>query len=353
MPTFRADFDVRSSLALPEGTGAAALASSVPGIVISLLNAPADQHGHTLYLIAKVVGPADSLNDAADTLREHLARELDALAFVTKTKFRIDQCTKVIEWEAFQKKRKMLVLQKFDPSSPPNPNLVPELLSSAAQFSKSLPQDTAVRHALNCFRMGLISAQPEEQFHYFWIAFETVAEDTKDTARSPIPCPKCRSNLWCSHCEEIPTRTPIAQQAMRELLASLRKDGSQVYDVLSGVRNHLAHGRPASTLAKKVGIELPVAVDLVAATAWHSLLRCAPQIQGLVVAEVETVLSRELIVGPDVEFLHDKSSEHPDDSAIPQLTISLQTQFAPPPQGIEQHRTGAAAIPDHGQIDRS
>jgi hypothetical protein len=103
MPTFRADFDVRSSIALPEGTEDAALASSVPGIGITLLNAPADRDGHTPCLIAKVVGPAGSLNDAADTLREHLARELDALAFVTKAKFQIDQCTKVIEWEAFQK----------------------------------------------------------------------------------------------------------------------------------------------------------------------------------------------------------------------------------------------------------
>lgn len=348
MSNFRSDYEVRSSLVLPEGTDTAQLASSVEGIQITLHNAPTRKDGHVPCLIAKVVGPAASLDAVADIHREHLARELDTLAFVTKATFQIEQCTKVIEWEPFQKSRKMLALQKFDPGNPPAPNLLPELLDSAARLSLALDQSSATRRALQCFRLGLISTQSEEQFHQFWLAFETIAEDTKDTARVPIQCPKCRTDLWCSSCAGVPTRRPLAQQAMRTLLTSLRKDGNDVYEILSKVRHHLAHGRSPSTLSKSAGIELPIAVDLMGATAWHSIIRVMPHVDNLTVMEVDSVLSRELIVGPDLEFQYNGEAEHPSDREIPDLNISLQTRFGPLPSQSTVSQSGIGNDPTEG-----
>ncbi|MEJ0017595.1 MAG: hypothetical protein WDN25_13715 [Acetobacteraceae bacterium] len=336
MPTFRADFDVRGTLVLRDGSPTLNLRNDDPPFEIILRNAKPDTGGHVPGLDIRVIGPCDSIDDVPTSFREVLAKQLDILTFVTHSSFVIDQCRRVIEWEPFQKRRMIKVMQKFDPLYPPDPEFPSECIDTAQAIVQANPPPYVLR-ALRCFRVGVRLEQPEEQFPQFWLALETIAEGHKDRARTPIKCPKCQGPLQCKQCEETPTRRPMAQQAIRDLVAKVMPghQPDQCYRRLTDTRNHLMHGRTKRSIEDETGRSLDDLVNEVAYVAWNSILLAIPNLQGaLQFAHRDGDFAhRFLVAGPVLTFDHTGVDEHPPDEAIPEVKVELLTRFDVPPKG--------------------
>lgn len=107
MPKFRADFVVICGLVLPDDVPFVVIACDEPPIEITFRNAPRDAEGHVPELVAEVVGDCDSIEDVSTQFRELLANQLDIVSFATHSTFSIDQCLRVIDWEPFQRSRRI------------------------------------------------------------------------------------------------------------------------------------------------------------------------------------------------------------------------------------------------------
>ena len=265
-------FEVKSQLVLAADQNPLEITSPDQGLEIVLRNAPPDDDGHAPGLVAKVVGPAEKIEDVATQLRSILADQLDILTFVTHARMQIERCFRVMEWDAGKKTRATHVLKTFDPDHPPVPNFPGVVMPAVNVIAReNLPGH--VRQAPKCFRLGVIGRYADEQFQQFWTAIEIMAEGEKDIAEIPVPCPTCGHALHCPQCDATPIRRPMAQEAIRALFDQIGiEDAAAVYKRLSDTRNCIMHGRDVAKLEKKHG-PMPALINEAAFVAWHAILR--------------------------------------------------------------------------------
>jgi hypothetical protein len=112
MPTYRADFDVKSSIVLEEDDAPVCLVSKDGQFRIELRNVKPDENGFVPHLQATVIGPSSDIRSAATELRGALASHLDVLAYVVQANMQIEQCWRVVDWEPFQRTRATYMLHK-------------------------------------------------------------------------------------------------------------------------------------------------------------------------------------------------------------------------------------------------
>jgi hypothetical protein len=329
MPRFRADFIVKCSVALPATVPAIALLDN-PTIEITLRNAELDEHGHVPEMVAQIVGDCASIDSVADEFREILIAQLDALTFATHSTYFVDQCTRVLDWEPFQKRRRLRPSQKFNPHYPPNPDLQPEFIATAQAIVRAKPDEYVLR-ALHSFRQGVIAVELREQFLRFWAAIERIAEGTKEVQRVPILCPKCQSDLVCPECNQTPTRRPMATQAIREYLRKINEQGDALFKMLSDTRNHLTHGGSAQTLREKIGMDLGNAVDAAGEAAWYAIWAALPQVDEQLHIGSEGVgfAHRDVTFTADMFFDYPGEAAYPTEDQIPKPIMTMLTSFQP------------------------
>lgn len=333
MPTYRADYEVKSSLVNPPQGAPFVIKGQEPPFEIELRNAKFDKNNHIPGLIAVVVAQAENLDQVVTSFRTLLAHQLDILSFSTHSTFEIVQCMRAMEWEPYKKTRAFKVLNTFDPLYPPIPQLNSVYANTVQAISNGKPADYVIR-AMRCFRYGVLDKQPEDQFQNFWLAIEVIAEGRKPTERVPIDCPKCRKALYCASCEVHPDRRPMARQAIRQLINDIvpKKQAHEVDRVFGIVRNKLLHGSSLDTIEAEVKIPISNIVNKAGWVAWHAILSAMP----------ESVNRTELNFGhrdgqfahgdlvPSMigTFEHDGQSEHPAEEKIPMIEISMQVQQA-------------------------
>jgi hypothetical protein len=329
MSRIRADFDVSGAFVLPENSEPVVLRPSLD-IEIILRNAAADPTGHVPGLLASVI-TTGTLETAPDIFRELLVKQLDALSFVTRSAFAVEQCRRVMEWEPYQKTRAIRYLRKFDPLHPPNPSLTAESVASAEAILRA-PLPVFVRQAMGYFRYGVLATQIEDQFQQFWLAIETLAVGRKERATVPILCPTCRGPLTCDACQKQPQRRPMAAEAIREMISLyFQPDPAGIYRKLVGVRNHLTHGGAPASVEGKFGA-FDALVNLAGFVAWQSLMASLPTPEKpyyITPGENEGFANKMLIVGPNGSFDFDGDGEHPPEDRIPNVEIALNVRFGP------------------------
>jgi hypothetical protein len=330
MPKFRADFVVKSAVVLPDDVPLVVIAGDDPPIEITFRNAARDAEGHVPELVAEVVGDYDSIEDVSAQFRELLADQLDVISFATHSTLSIDRCLRVMDWEPFQKTRRIRPTQKFDPLYPPSPDLNSDIMATVQALVRSKPE-RYVQRAMHYFRQGVIATELSDQFLRFWAALEVIAQARKDVERVPIQCPRCHHNLICTECQETPTRRPMATQAIRHLISKINVQGEQLSKLLVETRNHLTHGGSLESLQSKIGMSLAEAVNNAAAAAWHAIMSSTPHLEGQPVFGHQggDFASRELVVIADMIFEHQKEGAHPAEEQIPKPEISVITTFRP------------------------
>ena len=166
MPRFRADFEVKGSLVLPVGSDPVVLQGDNPKFELTIRNDDTDADGHVRGLVAQIVAESDSIDRVPDAFRTILAEQLDVLSFATHSAFEIVECRRVLEWEPYQKTRKLRPMKSFDPHYPPAPDLNEHVLHTTQKIIAAA-RPSEVTRALRCFRYGVIQRQPEDQFQQF------------------------------------------------------------------------------------------------------------------------------------------------------------------------------------------
>jgi hypothetical protein len=332
LPKFRADFDVKTTVVLPDGSAPLVLRGNDPVFEIIIRNAKPDSSGYVPSLDVQVITTSESIDMVPDAFRSLLAQQLDILTFVMHSTFLIKQCRRVMEWEPYQKSREFRALQKFDPLYPPDPELRAECIDTAQAISQAQPEGY-VQRALRCFRYGVLSWQLEEQFQQFWLAIETIAEGSKEATKIPITCQKCQGSLTCENCNDTPMRRPMAQQAIKNLVGKIVKVGSEeMYRSLLNARNHLMHGRSSESIEAKIGRPLADLVNDVGFISWHAIMLSMPKIERPLHISHRggNFANGELIAGPRGVFAHEGEGEHPTEDKIPNVKIDLMIHFKKP-----------------------
>lgn len=270
MPRFRVDYDVTSDLVFPPGQEQVQFQADSTTFV--LRNGPLDEQGNCKHLVAVVIGDAEDISKAIDTLSEPLAQQLDLLCFTTQHRFQIDQARRAFLWEPHVKDRPMLMCQHFDHRYPPFPELVPEHIETAKLFIAANPP-SYLNSCLRSFRFGCIGEQVDEQFKRFFSVVEVIAEATKAKEEVAYSCTKCKADVQCAACGHVERRVPMAKQAIDQLLK--RHCGGAWDDVskrIFKVRNGLIHGRRHSVIEAETGWPLSNCTDEMARLAWEAIM---------------------------------------------------------------------------------
>ena len=336
MKRFRADYDVSSSVVFPEDSRSFVLNGEDPSFKIILSNAEPDSGGHIPGLLIQVVAYAASMDQAVDEFRDLLADHLDLLTFATQCEFTIQQCRRVIEWEPYQKVRAFRMMQKFDPIYPPSPDL-PAVLIKTVQAIIDLSPATYVRRASRYFRAGVRSEQVEDQFQQFWLAIETVAEGRKSPIKIPFQCTKCSGQMACQSCCDVPMRTPMSRQAIRDLInVTVQPNASQIYADLATVRDRLAHGGSVDGAAAKTGKTMAQLVEVAGKLAWYSIRASLDKLdKSLPLGRTnESFAKVVMVVGPTGTFACRDGAEYPEESEIPDIKIKMNTTFRAPQAAV-------------------
>lgn len=328
MPKFRAEFDVKADVVLPEGVGELQLTTG-PDSSIVFRNGPADRHGHASGLLAIVIAQSESIESATNDLRSHLAEQLDILAFATHSRFSIVEPKRLVEWDAGMKEREVRIFVTQDARYPPDPELRQTYISSVQALNNAPPLDFT-RVALKYFRYGLLDEQAEDQFMRFWLALEVVAENVKEKEKVAITCPKCSSPLVCQQCGTAPTRVPMAKQAIEDLIAATAGKRAQVVAKRQfEARNGLMHGRSRESIEAKCKMPMPKLVNELGTIAWHSIMSTFP-----IVGETLEFAHRggefsnlSMVAAAKLLFEHTGDGPHPKEEKIPSGKIDVRTFF--------------------------
>lgn len=327
MPIYRADIRIKSDLVFPSDANVVTLRIKEGKYEISLRNASADNEKIVNYLDAAIVGPSDSFDEVGMKFRQILAEWLNSLSYVCQCRFVIKKVWRVIEWEPGQQKRKFKALNVFDPFFPPRPELSLKIVETANVVADaSLPR--YVRRAMHCFRTALLQFAQEDRFMQFWMAIEVLAEGAKEKIQVPIPCPKCRTNLFCKCCDAEPVRTPMANQPIGDLFREIKVPNSEeTFRTLSKVRSGIAHGRSRDSIEKQIGMPISVAVETVGLVACNAIRKFVPSS----IFKTPPMFKRcggpyaagELIAGPVGEFDQSNGFAYPSEGEIPDIKIDM------------------------------
>lgn len=323
MAKYRADIRIKTSYVFaPEDEP---IQVSFGEFTIVLKNAPPSDDGNVIALDACVIGEAPGLKEAAQVLREPLADWLDFLAYITASKYAIEKVWRVMEWEPWMQSREIRATNVFDPHYPPEAALNPVVVRTAAQLSNANLPGYA-RHAYHCYRNALLQQRMEERFSLFWRTLEVIAEGVKEKTQIPIPCPKCRANLYCANCGCEPLRVPMANQAIVELLGQIGANKPQeLFRFMNTARVGITHGRTRANIERDLGAPMARAVQETGAAACRALAYVIPDgtfpgeysMAGCDCnfAHLELVASAVGVFGPT------QNLEYPPEDQLPNLTI--------------------------------
>jgi hypothetical protein len=329
MSIFRCEFDVKGDLVLPAQVIDLEL-NSKDGFVTIFRNGPPNIDGHVTHLVAVIIGPAESIDTAQKELQAVIAEQLDLLTFTTHSRFQIIAPRRLIAWEPNQEERKFKNFFTTDVRFPPDPQLALEYLETVEELEHATPPAFA-RTALKYFRLGLIDDQAEDQFMRLWLALEIIAENVKNKEAKPLACPKCNAPLKCSECDTVPSRVPMAKQAIEDLIAQIA--GTQAQEISKRqfkARNGLMHGRSSNSIETECKMSLHEIVNELGTLTWHAIMSTIHLGDGPELAfghRDGEFANKSLVMSVTGTFNYSGGEVYPPEDKIPHVDIKMVTTF--------------------------
>lgn len=109
----------------------------------------------------------------------------------------------------------------------------------------------------------IASKAPDDQFTFFWLVIELIAQVIKEPAPVPDRCPKCKTPLYCSDCQATPLHRPYARQAIEQLFGKYCSDEpEEFYRRANEARNMLIHGEDVEAI--EAALAMPFSDKVVA-----------------------------------------------------------------------------------------
>jgi hypothetical protein len=330
MPFFKCDFRVNTDFVFPDNEKQPVVLQTT-GTTTKFRNGPVDSDGAISCLIAEVVGNVASVDIAITELRANLAAQLDLLAFVAQSRFKIVEEIRLIEWEPHQKSRMIYILSSQDARYPPEPHPLEIFIKSSINIEEAKPQ-SYVRKALKYFRLGLLEEQLEDQFMRFWLALEIIAENSKNDIRSPITCMKCGAPLLCE-CGQTQSRKPMAKDAILDLMNNISEGAFvNISRNILDARNALMHGSSVATVEKKCKLSMGQLTEHLGVVSWSGIegAMSLPRDKEIVVLDRDGDFApMRLTLKAHLSFSHEGTDPHPSEDTIPNATAQILTSFKP------------------------
>lgn len=269
---FLLDFEVESHGCLADGHDQIITSAYGGEVEIHFANLSVKPGTDRPLLSVQLVQPAMSLEQAKDTGTTRMKEYLHYLSFATNLPFRIHRLLRVVDWTLGLTQRDCHQFEKFPGSELPYAVLEKPIFETIERLF-SIPMTPAHRRALKWFSAGVSAEYTDDQFQYFWLVVELVAQFEKSTENIHDLCPKCRGQLFCEACNDHPTHRPYPKQAIRQLLERTMKSGAmEFFELSSEIRNSIMHGDEVAAIEQARGVELASVVNTLGGVAWTALL---------------------------------------------------------------------------------
>ena len=272
MPRFLLDFEVETDGCLAEGQDNLCTSAFGGELEIHIANLSVKPGTDRPLLSVQVIQTAVDIETAKESGAARLKEYLHYLSFATNLPFRIHKLLRVIDWTPGLTQRDCHQFERFPGSDLPYPVLEQSIFDSLERLC-SVPTTPAHRRALKWFSAGISAEYTDDQFQYFWLVIELVAQFDKPTERVNDVCPKCSGRLFCQACNDFPTHRPYPKQAIRHLLEKTMNAGAaEFFELASDIRNAIMHGEDVNAIEQVRGIELASVVNTLGGVAWTALL---------------------------------------------------------------------------------
>ena len=245
MTRFLANWEVESDIILPQQIPFVRHQHPAGTYTVFLRNLPETRHNFTFFSM-QIAFEAPSLNEAKDTA-EPLAKEfLDYLTFASNSRTRLRDLRHIFNWEPGNDgNRECYYYAPRDAhDGSPYEALDQPLLNSIGMLQAHSP-NPRLRRAMKWFANGVSTRFYDDQFVYFWLVVELIAQNAKDPTPVPDKCPKCQGPLFCEACKTVPTHRPYRKQAIEQLFiktcAGSPIDRPTFFRHASDARNMLMH----------------------------------------------------------------------------------------------------------------
>lgn len=224
-------------------------------------------------LLATVYLDGELIDTAIDGALEHLREYLHHLTFVTNCMFQPLRLCRAIDWTPGLVQRQCIVYSELF-GQPDLPVELPEGIFETANFLQASETSPAFKRALRWFASGIAAEQIDDQFQYFWLAIEVLSTLEKSTVKVANLCPKCRGELSCTACNQVPTHKRYPAQHIEALFNKfiVNSDHAALFEDASGVRHALAHGDDLDEIEANGGVAAKHVVDIIGKLAWTALL---------------------------------------------------------------------------------
>ena len=306
MTKWIAQIEVEAEAVLPDGASPFEYADPRGDYRLKLVNRAVRPLAETPLLEMQLEFDASDLKTAADKAKELSRRFLHWLSFVTCCGFRVRRLERVVDWTPGLTMREQMIYHT-DRTDLPQSVVIQDLAPTIALFNA---EDVAeeVQRALRWFAKGVSAEWIDEQFHCFFFTIEILAEFKKSPTPVPDQCPKCHGELFCRHCNEVPTHRPYARQAIKALLATCITGvggAEAAFADLNRARSRVMHGKHHDEIEGELSVPFDKLVDRAGHIAWTCLvnsMRLPPGKHQLCLLQANTFVKRALTMGAHVHM---------------------------------------------------
>lgn len=266
------DFEVESHGCLLDECGPIETSLPSEGVEIRISNLSINPGTDRPLLSFHLIHPGDDLESTSRAGRAFLKRYLNYLSFATNLTFRIHKLYRIVDWTPGLTERECYQYQAFPGSELPYPVLDKPLFESVERLF-AVETTPAFQRALKWFSAGVRAEYMDDQFQYFWLVVELVAQLNKAPEKVNDSCPICRSPLYCQACDSFPTHRPYPKQSIYQLFDKMIEiDAEKIFKTANDVRNAIMHGDDVESIEASQGIKFEDVVNQVGGIAWAALL---------------------------------------------------------------------------------
>jgi hypothetical protein len=266
------DFEVESHACLPAGKDQIRTRVAAQDVEIYVSNLSVLPGTDRPLLSFQVICFEKSLGDAKVAGTQHLKDYLDYLTFATNLTFRVHKLIRVVDWSVGLSERDCNQFQSFPGSELPY-NVLEKPIFESVEKLLQIEVTSAQRRALKWFSAGIRAEYLDDQFQFFWLVLELVAQLDKPPQKVNDMCATCKGFLFCKTCNSFPMHRPYPKQAISSLFErTIKENALEFFSQANALRNSIMHGDEISTIEAERGIKLSDVVNHLGALAWTALL---------------------------------------------------------------------------------